>query len=73
MKAICTHSIVYTRVRAKERDGRKEMGGMSLPSERKGGGGIGKRREKHKKMGTLRLTTEHSLTELIKDEKTISS
>ena len=63
---------VYARVRAKERDGRKEMGGMSLPSERKGteesekGG-------RSTKMGTLRLTTEHSLTELIKEEKTISS
>ena len=35
VKAICTHYYsVYAR--AKERDGRKEMGGMSLPSERKG-------------------------------------
>ena len=31
---------------------RKEMGEMSPPSERKGDGGIGKRREKHKNGNT---------------------
>ena len=43
------------------------------PIRERGGRRNRKKEGEAQKMGTLRLTTEHSLTELIKDEKTISS
>lgn len=49
------------------------MGEMSPPHPREGGTEESEKGGRSTKMGTLRLTTEHSLTELIKDEKTISS
>ena len=56
------------------RDKEKEGNGRNEPPIREKGGRRNQEKEgETQKMGTLRLTTEHSLTELIKDEKTISS
>ena len=71
VKAIYTHYNVYAR--ARERKEREGNGRNEPPHPREGGTEESEKGGRSTKMGTLRLTTEHSLTELIKDEKTISS